>query len=90
MAEGLELENSGAHGHVGTWEDRRLAASQLPASSLPRSDNECRVERAGVGTERIEARGREIPKGGGGVRSPGIVGECSTGRAEKVWYQGSV
>lgn len=65
MGEGLELENCSAPRHVGTWEDRRLAASQLPASSLPRSDSACRVERAGKGTKSMGVREREILENGG-------------------------
>lgn len=56
LGEGLELENCSAPGHVGTWEDRRLAASQLPAFSLPRSDRACRVGLAGKGTKPMGVR----------------------------------
>lgn len=61
---GLELENCSATRHVGTWEDRRLAASQLPASSFPRSDSACGVERAGKGTKPMGVQEREILENG--------------------------
>lgn len=78
VGEGLELENCGAPGHVRTWEDRRLAASQLSASSFPRSDSDCLVELAREGTQRMGAWGREFPKngvGGGGDQKNQAPGE---------------